>query len=216
MQLSVEGDVKKVLKDMDKVRKKLVPSAASQALNATTRGVIKKSTKAIAGATGIAEPKIKYRARTKTDKKGKSRKAKRIHVRKKDKAKTRKLYTTITDYFHAGISAILLGAKDSKALKRGKNKGTGVRVRQGPVRHIGKAWIAKGKKSGKELVFHRRPYGNYPNPGRGGGTGPAEVRVPIIKVARRLVSQIVKHRGGKMFKAEFDTRLAKKLKAKGL
>ncbi len=215
MQLSVEGDMKAITKDLDKIQRKLVPAVSSQSLNAVPSGktgVITRSVKAIAAATGISQKHIRARYGTSDG----SRKAARIQVMKRDKAKVRKQYVKITDYFHAGISAMHLGAKDTRGMKRGKNKGTGVRLTKGPQKHFGSAWIAKGKASGKTLAFSRRPFGHHPATGKKGGTGPVEVRVDIQRVARTIIEKVIARSGRKRFISEFDKRMKKKLRSKGL
>jgi hypothetical protein len=226
MQLSVEGDVKKVLKDMDKVRKKVVPSAAALALNRTAsggkasvdkRGLIKRAIDAAAARTGLPKKHIKHRYRYNEDtgkpepkpsKAGKG-KTRRILQRKAHKAKARRLWTTITAY-HRDIPWIVLGAKDSgkyvKGLPWGKmRKGKGVKI--GRRGRDPKAFIATTKEHGVTQVFRR------PTP------SPHILNVVKLKVAKEIkkaTERTVRMKGGVIFVKEFNKTLAHKLKLKGL
>jgi hypothetical protein len=203
MQLSVKGDVKDITKDLSKIQRKLVPSAASQALNAASKDAVKQSIPAISKATGIPQKHIRSRYSPRSNEK----KASRIHIRKRGKAKAKKLWAEITDYFQAGIDVTSLGARDTGKGGWKARKGSGVHVRKGPRRHIDDAWIWKHK----NIALRRRTNSTGPKGGK-----LVQIKAYIEKPARAVIRKVIARRSGKKFVAEFQTRLTKKLKAKGL
>jgi len=202
MNLSVEGDVKAITKDLDKIQRKLVPAVASSALNATATHLRNESITSAARGTGLPTKHIRWRH----DSKGKKTDKRRIYVKKTDKAKAKKLWTYLTVY-RRDIAWTVLGAKDSRKYVKGRRgpKGSGVRVRSGGY-HDSKAFIAPGKSGGQQAFFR---VGENRNPIQ---TKKAKVGFKIAAITKRVVQR----RGSKYFGGIFVTKLNAKLHKKGL
>ncbi len=201
LMFDVSGRVDEITADIDRVHRKLVPQAASSSINATARVLIKESVKASALATGLPTKHMRFRY----DTTGKVKKARRIYIRRRHKANTKRMWTVITAW-HRDIPWTVLGAKDSGRYVKGKpfgkmRKGAGVRVRAGGY-HSPDAFIRSPKHGGNQAFVR---------------TGPKPMPLEVLKASvantiRETTRQAIATRGDKYFRETFDKKFAAKLK----
>ena len=220
--VDVEGDMEKVMRDLNDLQKKWVPSSAVSALKKVSNPagpLIKRTISLAARKTGFPAKAIANRLEPDTGKikQGQSGPVRRIYRRKSDNPFVKRMWTRI--YVHAkDIPWTSLGAKDKGRYKVGKGgkRGPGVASRTGPGFRAPKAFIAQGragkqskgsKPRGRRMVFERTG---------GAGSKLKAHKANIAADIRRVANFVMKKYGRTEFVKEFHIQLNTRLRKRGL
>jgi len=186
VRIDIEGDWKRVQRDMDAVAKKMAPRVGAQALNKTGNKLVGESAKAASKATGLPLKHMRHRYNASG-----AKKARRILIPKWKKATAKRLLVTAVAW-HRDIPLIVLGAKQNKR---------GVR---GAKRQYERAFIAQAPGGGQQ-AFQRK----------GKEARPIDViKAKVADVIAQVTRKVFQRRGGPYFVREFEATMARRLKAK--